>query len=129
MKRFVAAAVAVAATAALGSPARAGSAPPGDPVEGKHLFHTICILCHTDIKGRNKVGPSLYGVVGRHSGIEPGYNYSEANIKSGIVWTPDVLFKYIEHPQKIVPGTKMGYPGQPDPQKRADIIAYLETLK
>jgi cytochrome c len=59
----------------------------------------------------------------------PGYSYSDANRNSGIVWTEAVLDKYLISPQAVVPGTKMGYPGQKDEQKRADIIAYLATLK
>ena len=123
MKRFVI--VAVAATAALGNPAYAG----GDPEAGKALFRSICTLCHSNAPGQNKVGPLLFGVVGRRSGSVPGYSYSDANKNFGIVWTVDVLDKYLISPQAVVPGTKMGYPGQKDDQKRADIIAYLATLK
>ncbi|MFL5257557.1 MAG: c-type cytochrome [Rhodopila sp.] len=123
MKHFVIAAV--AATAVLGSPARAG----GDSGAGKTLFRSICTLCHSTALGENKVGPSLFGIVGRHSGSVPGYSYSDANKNSRIIWTVDVLDKYLINPQAVVPGTKMGYPGQKDDQKRADIIAYLATLK
>ena len=125
MKRFAIAALAVAATAAPGSPACAG----GDSEAGKALFRSIRTLCHSNALGQNKVGPSLFGVVGRRSGSVPGYSYSDANKNSGIVWTVDVLDKYLTSPQAVVPGTKMGYPGQNDDQKRADIIANLATLK
>jgi cytochrome c len=125
MKRFVIAAIAVASAALSGGPALAG----GDPDAGKALFRTICTLCHSNVPEQNKVGPSLFGVVGRRSGTVPGYNYSDANKNSGIVWTVDVLDKYLINPQAVVPGTKMGYPGQKDDQKRADLVAYLCTLK
>jgi cytochrome c len=124
MKRVSLAALLIASAAVISGPARAG----GDPEAGKALFNSICTLCHTNIPHKAKVGPSLFGVVGRHSGMEPGYSYSDANKNSGITWTPDVLEKYLTAPQVVVPGTKMGYPGQKDPQKRADIIAYLQTL-
>jgi cytochrome c len=68
-------------------------------------------------------------VVGRKTGSVPGYSYSDANKNSGIVWTVDVLDRYLISPQVVVPGTKMGYPGMKDDQKRADLIAYLGTLK
>jgi cytochrome c len=124
MKRVSLAAIVIASAAVLSVPARAG----GDPVEGSKLFHSICTLCHTDIPHKAKVGPSLFGVIGRHVGSEPGYNYTDANKNSGITWGPEILDKYLTSPQAIIPGTKMGYPGQKDPQKRQDIIAYLQTL-
>ncbi len=99
-----------------------------DVEAGKKVFKSICNLCHENIKNKNRVGPSLYGVIGRHSGIVPGFAYSDANKNSGIVWTEDVLFNYDEDPQKMVPGTKMTYTGLKDPQKRRDLIAYLKTL-
>jgi len=79
MKRFATAALAVAA--ALASPACAG----GDPEAGRALFRSICTLCHSNAPGQNKVGPSLFGVVGRHAGSVAGYSYSDANKNSGIV--------------------------------------------
>ncbi len=99
-----------------------------DAEEGKKIFKSICNLCHENIRNKNRVGPSLYGVVGRHSGMIPGFAYSDANKNSGITWTEDVLFQYEEDPQKMVPGTKMTYTGLKDPQKRHDLIAYLKTL-
>lgn len=99
-----------------------------DAEAGKAVFNSICHLCHDAIKGKNRVGPSLFGVIGRHSGTVPGYNYSDANKNSGITWTEDVLFKYDEDPQKMVPGTKMTYTGLKDAQKRRDLIAYFKTL-
>jgi cytochrome c len=100
-----------------------------DPAAGKQSFRSICSLCHDTAEGRNRVGPSLFGVVGRKSASVPGYSYSDANRNSGIVWTPEVLDRYLVAPQVVVPGTKMGYPGMKDDDKRHDLIAYLETLK
>lgn len=99
----------------------------GDADKGKTDFVT-CQTCHAGEAGVNKIGPSLHGVVGRHSGSIPDYTYSNANKTSGIVWTPEKLFQYLESPQRVVPGTKMSFAGFPDPQTRADVIAYLKTL-
>lgn len=98
----------------------------GDAAKGKVAFVT-CTTCHAVQEGVNKIGPSLHAVIGRKAGSIAGYTYSAANKNSGITWTPEKLFQYLEKPQRIVPGTKMAYPGMPDPQKRADVIAYLAT--
>ncbi len=98
----------------------------GDEAKGKIAFLT-CQTCHSIDVGVNKIGPSLHGVVGRKAGTIAGFNYSAANKGSGITWTPEKLFQYLESPDRVVPGTKMTFPGFPDPQKRADVIAYLKT--
>lgn len=98
----------------------------GDAAKGKTDFIT-CQTCHSIDPGVNKIGPSLHGVVGRKAGSEAGFSYSAANKNSGITWTEDKLFQYLEHPQRVVPGTKMTYTGFQDPQKRADVIAYLKS--
>jgi cytochrome c len=123
MKRLLAAALAVASAMPAG-PARAG-----DPEAGKQVFKSICNLCHEAVAGRNRVGPSLFGVIGRKAGTVPGFNYSDANKESGITWTVDSLNRYIAAPQAVVPGTKMVYAGLKDEQKRADLISYLATAK
>ena len=98
----------------------------GDAAKGKVAFIT-CQTCHAVDAGVNKIGPSLHGVVGRKAGTVAGFTYSAANKDSGITWTPEKLFQYLEGPQRVVPGTKMVFPGFSDPQKRADVIAYLQT--
>jgi cytochrome c len=98
----------------------------GDADKGKADF-TTCTTCHAIEAGVNKIGPSLHGVVGRPAGSIAGYSYSTANKTSGITWTPEKLFQYLENPQRVVPGTKMSFPGWSDPQKRADVIAYLKA--
>jgi cytochrome c len=97
----------------------------GDPESGKQVFMQ-CMTCHSKEPGVNKVGPSLHGIIGRHSGMIPGFNYSTANKNSGKVWTEQELYTYLEDPQKEVPGTYMTFTGVKDPQKRADVIAYLQ---
>lgn len=99
----------------------------GDAKKGEADFIT-CKTCHAIEAGVNRIGPSLHGVVGRHAGSIPGFTYSAANKNSGITWTEEKLFQYLENPQRVVPGTKMTFAGWPnDPQKRADVIAYLKS--
>jgi cytochrome c len=99
----------------------------GDPVAGQRAF-LQCQACHSVEPGANRLGPTLHGVVGRQSGSVPGFNYSQANRAAGIVWTPEKLFQYLENPRRVVPGTTMAFAGIGDPQRRADLIAYLGTL-
>lgn len=98
----------------------------GDAAAGKTAFVT-CQTCHAVEAGKNKIGPSLHAIVGRAAGTVPSYAYTPANKNSGITWTNEKLFQYLEKPQRVVPGTKMVFPGIPDPQKRADVIAYLAS--
>lgn len=99
-----------------------------DAAKGEKDF-VVCRACHQiGPNAKNAVGPVLNGVVGRKAGTYPGYKYSQANEKSGITWTPEELDKYLANPQKVVPGTKMIFPGIKDEDKREDIIAYLEQF-
>jgi cytochrome c len=100
-----------------------------DPAAGQAVFRAQCSICHSVQAGRNMIGPSLFGVVGRKTGAEAGFHYSTANQNANLTWTPDVLDKYLLSPRAVVPGTKMTFAGQKDATKRADLIAYLETLK
>jgi cytochrome c len=100
-----------------------------DPAAGQAVFRAQCSICHSVQAGRNTTGPSLFGVVGRKTGSEAGFRYSTANQNANLTWTPDILDKYLESPRTVVPGTNMTYAGQKDATKRADLIAYLESLK
>ena len=119
-----AAVVPAAATAAAGEDYAAFT---GDAVAGKKVF-IKCLACHSVTQGQNKVGPSLYGIVGRPAGSIAGFNYSAANKNSGITWTEDVMFAYLKAPQQYIKGTKMVFPGLPSGQDRADVIAYLKSV-
>jgi cytochrome c len=99
-----------------------------DVKAGERVF-ALCRSCHVLEEGQNRVGPSLYNIVGRQSGSVPGFNYSDANKNSGVTWTTDVLFEYLEDPKGFMPGTKMAFPGIKNPQDRANLIAYLESTK
>jgi len=98
----------------------------GEAAAGEKTFMQ-CASCHVVEPGVNRVGPSLAGVVGRAAGNIDGYNYTEANANSGITWTPEKMFQYLEDPRRVVPGTKMAFAGLKDGQDRANVIAYLQT--
>jgi len=98
----------------------------GDAAKGKRVF-AQCMTCHAVQEGRNNVGPSLYQIVGRTAGSVEGFKYSDANKNSGLVWTEEQLFTYLENPQATIPGTIMAFPGLRNPQDRADVIAYLKS--
>jgi cytochrome c len=99
-----------------------------DAAAGEGLFKA-CKACHK-IDGTNATGPHLNGVVGRNHGAVEGFAYSEAMLAlSAEVWTPEALFTFLQNPKAAMPGTKMGYAGMKKPQDRANLIAYLETLK
>lgn len=97
----------------------------GDPTRGQRVF-AQCASCHTIEAGVNRVGPSLHGIIGRAAGSVAGFNYSDANRNSGITWTEQELFTYLENPRATVPGTTMAFAGLRNPQQRADVIAYLK---
>jgi cytochrome c len=108
--------------------AASGSGWAADVDAGKADFKK-CALCHTTEAGKNKVGPSLFGVVGRKAASLEGYNYSEAMKKYDHDWDPKTLDTYLADPRAAVPGTKMIFPGIKDEKERQDVIGYLETLK
>jgi len=102
----------------------------GDPVAGKLVFQQKCVVCHTLVPGRRGVGPSLIGVFGKPSGTnDPTYSYSDAMKNSGKTWDAATLSAYLLMPRSYIPGVKMLFVGMPDPTDRANLIAFLATLK
>jgi cytochrome c len=101
----------------------------GDAAAGQALFQQKCSICHSPDKGVTKVGPSLWGVVGRQAGTLPGYTYSDAMAHANRVWNADTLNVYLTNPRQTIPGIKMIFPGLPEATDRANVIAYLSTLK
>jgi cytochrome c len=97
--------------------------------EGPPAAFAQCVSCHSVKPGVNGVGPSLHGVVGRTAGTVPGYAYSDALKAWGKQFDEPMLHQYLTAPMKVVPGTKMVFPGMPDAERRQAVIDYLETLK
>jgi len=95
---------------------------------GKHVSFK-CAVCHTFVAGKNGLGPSLFGVVGRKSASVDGYTYSEGMKNANKTWDEATLDVYLTDPKSTVPGTKMMFVGLPNPEDRANVIAYLATLK
>lgn len=101
-----------------------------DPKKGQADTQAAgCVACHSfNEGGKAGVGPNLYGVVGGPHGHMEGYAYSTALKSKSGPWTYEALNEWLKKPAAYAPGTKMSYAGLPDPQKRAEIIAYLRTL-
>jgi cytochrome c len=99
-----------------------------DAAAGAAVFKSQCSICHTVVQGRNLVGPSLFGIVGRKAGTIPGFHYSPANEASGLTFDAATLDRYLTSPGTVVPHTIMTYAGLKDAQKRADLVAYLSTV-
>ena len=101
-----------------------------DPAAGEKVF-VKCKACHTLEAGKNKIGPSLQGVIGRTAGTAEGFNYSEGMKTAGaggLVWNEETLDKYLSGPKQFVPGNKMPFPGLPKAEDRANVIAYLKSM-
>src|SRR6185437_8913716 len=98
----------------------------GDKTAGLQVFKK-CRACHSMDPGKNLVGPSLSGVIGRKAGTEAGYSYSPAMKQANIVWDAKSLDAYLTDPQKVVPGNKMPFPGLKSDHDRDDVIAYLAS--
>ena len=93
---------------------------------GETLFKKNCAICHTLEAGKNKIGPSLAGVIGRKAGSVLGFAYSAANKSSGDVWNAQTLDSYLADPRKFMPGTKMVFAGLKNPDDRKALIEYLK---
>lgn len=123
---------ALAATLAMfaASPAFAASAE-----HGAQIFKGTCGVCHlaqphpaiSDLAMR--IGPNLWGVVGRKAGVTEHFRYSAAMRTSGVVWTPEVLRVYIHEPQKTIPNIRMSFQGLKNMNDVDDVIAYLKTFR
>lgn len=98
----------------------------GNAAAGAAAF-AQCRACHSLEEGKQLIGPSLHKIIGQKAGDIPAYNFSPAMKASGITWSEDKIFAFIENPRKMVPGTKMSFAGIPDAQKRADLIAWLKA--
>lgn len=115
--------------------AAAGGQPPsiegqGNPDDGRRDFAGNCAACHSNLAdGPRQMGPSLFGVVGRHAGSVADFRYSKAMRSADIVWQQSTLENFLRDPQAAVPGTVMSIAGIDDPKERADLVAYLASLR
>ena len=106
------------------------AAPKPDIESGKATFGAMCGVCHSVVKtGGPTLAPNLLGVVGRKAGNDPEFAlYTPALKASGITWSTKTLDKFLTNPMVSVPGTAMPML-IPDKKTRADVVAYLATLK
>jgi cytochrome c len=116
----------IAVAAALAAMAQVAHA--ADVAAGEQSFKK-CFPCHSIGEGaKNKVGPELNGIDGRHSGTAPGYSYSDANKNSGITWNEATFKEYIKDPRAKITGTKMIFPGIKNEKEADDLWAYLKQF-
>lgn len=103
----------------------------GDATKGEKIFKK-CKACHSTEEGKKKIGPSLFGIIGRTAGTVEGFKYSKAMVaygESGVSWSSESLDEFLSGPKKVVKGTKMVFPGLKKPEDRANVIAYLDQFK
>jgi cytochrome c len=99
-----------------------------DAAKGEISFHK-CLPCHSiGDDAQNKIGPELNGLDGRHSGTVAGFDYSDANKNSGIVWGEAKFKEYIKDPRGVVPGTKMIFAGIKNDNEVNDLWAYVSQF-
>ncbi|CFX22707.1 Cytochrome c class I [Candidatus Filomicrobium marinum] len=107
----------------------AADAPAGDVADGEATFKK-CMSCHSAEKGGpNKVGPDLWGIVGRPKASHEGFTYSAALKEKGGDWTLEDLAHFLHKPKSFVSGTKMVFPGVSDEKTLTNLLAYLNSLK
>jgi cytochrome c len=96
---------------------------------GQLAFNNLCRTCHTLRAGDNRLGPSLYGVLGRKSGTLPNFGYSESMKKADIIWDSNNLDRFMANPDQVVPGNNMKpFSGIASPEDRAKIVSYLVSV-
>jgi cytochrome c len=118
--------VAIAGMAFFAAAHADGSLPAGDAAKGAMVF-TQCSACHTVGPGAQKsIGPVLNGVLGRRSATSAGYRYSGPMRNAALVWDEPTLARFLRGPERMLPGTKMVFPGLTSDQEVADVIAYLK---
>lgn len=103
----------------------AGTAGAADAKKGKKVFNK-CKACHTMKAGKNKIGPSLHGIMGRKAASVPKFKYSKAMKTSGLTWDDATLRKFLTKPKKFLKGTRMAFAGIKKQKQMDDLIAYMK---
>jgi cytochrome c len=98
----------------------------GDVAKGEKVFNK-CKTCHDATAEKNKVGPYLHGVFGRHAGSVEGFKYSDAMKSADVVWTEETIEAYVKDPKGYIPGNKMVFAGLKKDDEIEDLIAYLKV--
>ena len=103
----------------------------GDAAKGKAAFERQCAICHTVEKGGdNRLGPNLFGIIGKKAGTAPDYTYTNAfKTRANWEWTEDAIGGWMMFPSTMIPGTAMGIFQGIAERDRDDLVAYLTTLK
>lgn len=125
-----------AATAVL---AGAGAAMAADAANGEKIYNKRCKACHTVEQGKNKVGPSLFGILGRQAGTVPKFKYSKSYVsagEAGLTWTEENIIEYLADPKKYMrkvtdnkkARSKMVFKLKKE-NERQDVTAYIATIK
>jgi cytochrome c len=115
----------IAAATAVATTARSE----GDLKQGEAVYKKSCLICHAVESGKNKIGPSLHGIVGKKSATIEGFQYSPAMKNADKTWDAKTLEEYLANPRDYIPNTKMVFPGLKDENDRRNLITYLESLK
>lgn len=102
----------------------------GNVEDGKKVAVKHCNVCHTFEKGGKLVfGPNLYDMVGKPAASIDGFKYSDALKSSGLVWTDKNIVGFLANPEQFLPGTTARFPGLKSAKDKADILAYMKSLK
>ena len=116
------AAAAAALALVLGGPARAD----GDAAKGEKVY-AKCKTCHEIATDKNKVGPTLQGVIGRKAGTVAGFKYSEAMVNSGVTWDAATIAEYVANPKEFIAGNRMAFAGLKKADEIEDLVAYIQA--
>ena len=131
MKALALISMCISSSIAFGTPAASAQAtrpPPAAGGEDGRALFAKCSACHALTPGHNGRGPTLYHLFGRKAGSVPGYDYSPAMRRAGIVWREDSLARFIADPEHVVPGTTMRFSIRVSSQQTRALIDYLRAM-
>ena len=122
MKKFISFAIIFAALAL-----NVGTVFAADAAKGRKVYNK-CKACHALKAGKNKIGPSLYGILDRKAGTVAGFKYSKAMKASGLTWDEETLRNYLEKPRNFLKGTRMAFSGIKKKKQMDNLLAYLKVV-